>query len=257
MHGKGNDMTITLVASCLAVLVASMLGGIVPLATVLNHIRLQVYLSFSAGTMLGAAFFHMLPEAVRIGSATTIPWAAAGLLALFFLERFLSFHHHGRQTVKLMLTTQVTTTTSPSASQTTRKRVHPPRNPSRTGDAFKWPSAAFGLAIHSLVGGVAVRSAVVADFEEHARWALRDSVCCSRPWCRKPANALHDLDTHAQRRIGPLARSSHQFRLRPDDPCGCGNVCHRVVGIHARDGGDGHGWSARILCGNVPVHCAF
>ena len=87
-------MTITLVATCLAILVASVLGGIVPLATVLNHTRLQVYLSFSAGTMLGAAFFHMLPEAVRVGSSATIPWAAAGLLLLFFLERFFSFHHH-------------------------------------------------------------------------------------------------------------------------------------------------------------------
>ena len=44
--------------------------------------------------MLGAAFFHMMPEAVRVGSAATIHWAAFGLLALFFLERFFSFHHH-------------------------------------------------------------------------------------------------------------------------------------------------------------------
>src|ERR1700721_2874974 len=92
--GKANDMTITLVATCLAVLVASVLGGIVPLATVLNHTRLQVYLSFSAGTMLGAAFFRMLPEAIRLGSVATIHWTAFGLLGLFFLERFFSFHHH-------------------------------------------------------------------------------------------------------------------------------------------------------------------
>ena len=44
--------------------------------------------------MLGAAFFHMMPEAVRVGSVATIHWAAFGLLALFFLERFFSFHHH-------------------------------------------------------------------------------------------------------------------------------------------------------------------
>src|ERR1035438_1277108 len=91
---RANDMATTLVVTCLAILVASVLGGIVPLATVLNHTRLQVYLSFSAGTMLGAAFFHMMPEAVRVGSAATIPWAAVGLLALFFLERFFSFNHH-------------------------------------------------------------------------------------------------------------------------------------------------------------------
>src|SRR6516164_8939056 len=87
-------MTIVLSTFCAAIVIVSVLGGILPLATVLNHTRLQVYLSFSAGTMLGAAFFHMLPEAVRVGSAATIPWAAAGLLALFFLERFFSFHHH-------------------------------------------------------------------------------------------------------------------------------------------------------------------
>src|SRR5271154_729906 len=87
-------MAITLIAFCLAIMTISILGGLLPLATVLNHTRLQVYLSFSAGTMLGAAFFHMLPEAVRVGSATTIPWAAVGLLALFFLERFFSFHDH-------------------------------------------------------------------------------------------------------------------------------------------------------------------
>ena len=87
-------MAITLSAFCLAILTVSILGGLLPLATVLNHTRLQVYLSFSAGTMLGAAFFHMLPEAVRVGSVATIHWAAFGLLALFFLERFFSFHHH-------------------------------------------------------------------------------------------------------------------------------------------------------------------
>ncbi len=75
----------------------SLLGGMLPLATVLNHTRLQVYLSFSAGSMLGAAFFHMLPEAVRMGTPQTVRWTALGLLALFFLERFFSFHHHEPQ----------------------------------------------------------------------------------------------------------------------------------------------------------------
>src|SRR5271166_3506173 len=79
---------------CALIVGVSLLGGLLPLATVLSHTRLQVYLSFSAGTMLGAAFFHMMPEAVRVGSPATIPWASFGLLALFFLERFFSFHHH-------------------------------------------------------------------------------------------------------------------------------------------------------------------
>ncbi len=85
---------LTLSAFCTAVVIVSVLGGILPLAVMLNHTRLQVYLSFSAGAMLGAAFFHMLPEAVRVGSPETLYWTAFGLLALFFLERFFSFHHH-------------------------------------------------------------------------------------------------------------------------------------------------------------------
>src|SRR3954447_26371778 len=87
-------MTMTLVLFCLAIVGVSVLGGLLPLATVLTHTRLQGYLSFSAGAMLGAAFFHMMREAVRMGSAQTLNWAAFGLLALFFLERFFAFHHH-------------------------------------------------------------------------------------------------------------------------------------------------------------------
>ena len=87
-------MPSVLTLDCALIVAVSLLGGMLPLATVLNHTRLQVYLSFSAGSMLGAAFFHMLPEAVRMGSPGTFRWSALGLLALFFLERFFAFHHH-------------------------------------------------------------------------------------------------------------------------------------------------------------------
>ena len=87
-------MSSILTLYCVLIVGVSLLGGLLPLATVLTHTRLQVYLSFSAGSMLGAAFFHMLPEAVRTGTPATIRWAAVGLLGLFFLERFFSFHHH-------------------------------------------------------------------------------------------------------------------------------------------------------------------
>ncbi len=79
---------------CAAVVAVSLLGGALPLATVLTHIRLQLYLSFAAGVMLGAAFFHMMPEAVELGSTAALKWVAVGLLTLFFVERFFAFHHH-------------------------------------------------------------------------------------------------------------------------------------------------------------------
>jgi zinc and cadmium transporter len=157
-------MTITLSAFCMAIVIVSVLGGILPLATVLSHTRLQVYLSFSAGAMLGAAFFHMMPEAVRMGTATTISWSAIGLLALFFLERFFSFHHHESHDHPhgVSLSAEPDAGPPPPASATrdapAREGLHGPGV-----RALPWGSAAFGLAVHSVLGGIALASAVAAD----------------------------------------------------------------------------------------------
>ncbi|HWE36211.1 MAG TPA: ZIP family metal transporter [Isosphaeraceae bacterium] len=158
-------MSPALLATCCAAIVgASLLGGALPLATLLTHTRLQVYLSFAAGTMLGAAFFHMLPEAVAAGSAGTLRWAAAGLLALFFLERFFAFHHHEAPADPC----------PPHPHEHDEGHGHAaglvtPGAPGGGGRAAKgaslhWGAAAFGLAAHSLVGGIALASAwAVAD----------------------------------------------------------------------------------------------
>ncbi len=168
-------MTITLSVFCLMILAVSVLGGLLPLATVLNHTRLQVYLSFSAGTMLGAAFFHMLPEAVRVGSTATIHWAAFGLLSLFFLERFFSFHHHephahGAGSPSHHAHGDLTgVAVAPHHENLTDHlaRSMPPENPpaATATNALNWGSAVFGLVVHSLVGGIALASAVAADFK--------------------------------------------------------------------------------------------
>ncbi len=150
---------------CAAVVLASLLGGALPLASVLTHTRLQLYLSFSAGAMLGAAFFHMMPEAVRLGSPETLNWTAAGLLALFFVERFFAFHHHEAPA-------------DPAEPCPTHPHEHAHRRGHSAGvvDAraagalggtkgasLQWGAAAFGLALHTLTGGVALASAVEQD----------------------------------------------------------------------------------------------
>jgi zinc and cadmium transporter len=158
-------MTWTLTGFCLAIVAASWVGGGLPLATVLTHTRLQLYLSFAAGTMLGAAFFHMLPEAVAGGGAGAIPWAGAGLLALFFLERFFAFHHH-----------EAPTDPNEPCPPHAHEHAHGPRhsaglvNPSAIGaggpqikgTALHWGAAGFGLAVHTLVGGFALASAAAS-----------------------------------------------------------------------------------------------
>jgi zinc and cadmium transporter len=188
-------MAITLIAFCLAIMTISILGGLLPLATVLNHTRLQVYLSFSAGTMLGAAFFHMMPEAVRVGSATTIHWAAFGLLSLFFLERFFSFHHHEPH-AHATVSDRESGGAEPPHRKTHADHIvaHSTQAPgvvdSSAANALPWGSAAFGLAIHSLVGGVALASAVAADYEIRTGLGKAGLGVFVATLVHKPADAL-------------------------------------------------------------------
>ncbi|WP_165230034.1 ZIP family metal transporter [Aquisphaera insulae] len=162
---------------CVLIVVVSVLGGIFPLARLLDHTRLQVYLSFAAGSMLGAAFFHMLPEAVECGSPSTVRWAALGLLGLFFLERFSSFHHHEPQE------------SGPSHDHG-HGHVHHDE-PVRPGPpAISWWTAAFGLAVHSLVGGVALASAVAADYGSRGGFGATGWGVFLATLLHKPADSL-------------------------------------------------------------------
>jgi len=49
-------------------------------------------LNLSAGFMVGAIFFHMLPEAIEIGGKNSSIWILSGFLFLYVLERFMTIH---------------------------------------------------------------------------------------------------------------------------------------------------------------------
>ena len=73
-----------------AILLGALAGGALPLFASVR--RSDLLLSFSAGVMLGAAFFHMLPEAVEEGGTSAIPFVVVGFLALYLAERFVLVH---------------------------------------------------------------------------------------------------------------------------------------------------------------------
>jgi zinc and cadmium transporter len=213
-------MVMTLSLACVAIVTASVLGGLVPLSSILNHTRLQVYLSFSAGTMLGAAFFHMMPEAVRVGSAATVPWTAVGLLALFFLERFFSFHQHEPREDGPAVHPEGAHTHHDRADSCGHAATLIPeasRNPGtrRPGaaavSALPWGSAAFGLAVHSLVGGVALASAVAADFHTRDGLGAAGIGVLLATLVHKPADAL--TITSLMVRAGSSGWSAHLVNL--------------------------------------------
>jgi zinc and cadmium transporter len=79
---------------CFLILLASMFGGYVPLLGKISHSRLQKYLSLSAGVMLGAAFFHVMPDAMDYSGAYFGWWMSLGVVGLFCIERFIAPHSH-------------------------------------------------------------------------------------------------------------------------------------------------------------------
>src|SRR3954464_14210394 len=113
--------TVLLAYYCALILVASIIGGMIPVWFQLTHRWMQFAVSFVAGVMLGIGVLHMLPHAlmdatvaaslaaapstasdpvlaILSNSASAVRWVTvsllAGMLAMFFIERFFSFHHH-------------------------------------------------------------------------------------------------------------------------------------------------------------------
>ncbi len=73
-----------------AILLGALAGGALPLFSRVR--RSDLLLSFSAGIMLGAAFLHMLPEAVDGAGGAAVPFVLVGFLFLYLLERFVLVH---------------------------------------------------------------------------------------------------------------------------------------------------------------------
>lgn len=88
----------TLLYSIIATLIISLLSlaGIVTLILkkeILNKITLLL-VAFSAGSLLGGAFFHLLPESLEISEGLNpFIYLVSGIILFFILERFLKWHH--------------------------------------------------------------------------------------------------------------------------------------------------------------------
>ncbi|MDD5147662.1 MAG: ZIP family metal transporter [Candidatus Daviesbacteria bacterium] len=79
--------------------IVSLVGGILLLAKEKFAIKISHFLaSFAAGTLLGTAFFDLLPEAQELGQdkVDVFLWTLVGILVFFLLERFIHHHGHGK-----------------------------------------------------------------------------------------------------------------------------------------------------------------
>src|SRR5580698_6256776 len=78
----------------LAAFSSTMLGGLLALQL---RDKLHLVLGFSAGAVIGVAFFDLLPESIDLGEhfhshATILAWSALGFLFYLVIDRIMLFH---------------------------------------------------------------------------------------------------------------------------------------------------------------------
>jgi zinc and cadmium transporter len=151
--------TVILAYYCAFVLVASIVGGMIPLWIKLTHRRMELAVSFVAGVMLGVGVLIMLPHAIvdTAAAADTVTHAnifgtmtslLVGMLVMFLIERFFCFHHHD----------------VPDEPHNEHEHSACCEHDHDRGDAahhdLTWSGAAVGMTMHSIVDGVALAASV-------------------------------------------------------------------------------------------------
>ena len=67
-------------------------GGIVPLFLAWIRRYLHLFLSFSAGLMLGATVIHLLPASIELIGHEASLWTLGGFIFLYIFQKFLTVH---------------------------------------------------------------------------------------------------------------------------------------------------------------------
>jgi zinc and cadmium transporter len=159
---------------CAAVFFASLAGGWLPFFLRLTHVRLQLAMSFVGGAMLGVGVLHLLPHAYFAFGHEIYPpvvWLLAGFLAMFFVERVFHFHHHDAPPEAVRGCGEheghdYDGHAHAAGHQHSRQPEveHEGHQPGR----LTWGAALMGLALHSLLDGVALAVSVLAETDEGA-----------------------------------------------------------------------------------------
>jgi len=137
--------TLLLIFYCLAIAGFSLMGGLLPTWIRMTHTRTQLVMSLVSGLMLGVAFYHLLPHSVALaggasGVDTTVWWLMIGLIVMLLLLRVFHFHQHDFS--------------KEEGIQHDHHHQHDEHESPVHG--LSWVGLALGLAVHTLIDGVAL-----------------------------------------------------------------------------------------------------
>lgn len=145
-----------LILYCVLIAIASLFGGSIPSFVKLTHRRIQLTLSLVSGVMLGVALLHLLPHSIYVLESSELALAVClfGLLFMFFMVRMFHFHQHDLavDTEHDHLQKQL------CDHEHDHHHVHCEQHGG--GLDISWAGLCFGLAIHTIIDGIALAAAV-------------------------------------------------------------------------------------------------
>ena len=142
--------TLLLFVYCLAIACFSLVGGLLPNWVRMTHTRTQLVMSAVAGLMLGVAFYHLLPHSMALlpgphAADTAVWWLMIGLIAMLLLRRMFHFHQHD------------------FSHEEDRHHDHHHHHDQPAAHSLSWLGVALGLALHTLIDGVALGAVMLGD----------------------------------------------------------------------------------------------
>lgn len=175
--------TLLLAAYCGLIVAGSLAGGWLPSLLKLTHLRLQLLMSLVSGVVLGVALLHLLPHAVaELHSLDlAVAFVLLGLLLTFFLVRF--FHSHSHEVVEEF---EHSTCEHDHEHHHAHGHDHGHAPGPTHGHPLNWIGLAIGLALHTLIDGIAV----AADTQHAATWSLAGLGTFLAVFLHKPLDAM-------------------------------------------------------------------
>jgi zinc and cadmium transporter len=145
-----------LVIYCILIAIASALGGSIPSFVKLTHRRIQMTMSLVSGVMLGVALLHLLPHAIHVLEHVELALriCLVGLMFMFFMVRMFHFHQHD-----LAIDTEYDHPKKELCDhEHDHHHVHCESHDGKID--LSWAGLCFGLAVHTVIDGIALAAAV-------------------------------------------------------------------------------------------------